>query len=251
MLGGMNEFSVSRLSCLLLLVALLSGCVSSTVIVHREPDVIEAIVEPAAQSHFEPIAGREAEVVATLRAAPPPASPEIVEGRNPVADQRALGARSFVLIGTAHFEPTDPEAWRKTVETGIEVGADHVVVYPDHIEDIEAQAPAQFLAMFYVRFKLLFGATFRNLTASERETLGVVGGVQIGSVVGETPASQANLLAGDYVLAVNGRSFRDRGEFQALLRDNAGKPVTLTLLRNEVSMDRVVRLGAMPVTPTP
>jgi S1-C subfamily serine protease len=98
-----------------------------------------------------------------------------------------------------------------------------------------------------VRFKLLFGATFRNLTTTERESLQLDGGVQIGSVVGGTPASEANLMSGDYVVAVNGMPVADRRQFQEFLSNEAGKAVTLKVIRNRQRADRVVRLGAMPV----
>ena len=88
-------------------------------------------------------------------------------------------------------------------------------------------------------------AQFRNLTADEMQKLGVGGGVQIGSVVGGTPASEANLRTGDFVLKFNGGAVRDRAEFQNLLRANMGKRVTLTISRDGVQVDRVVRLGVL------
>lgn len=248
----MNRRSPFHLALLLAALAL-GACVNRSVVIeqgpHGEPVVVEAPED--APNAFEPVAGRGPDVVATLRAAPAPAQPEFIDGRNLVADQRALAARSFVLVGEARFDTTDVDAHAKALEIGREVGADQIYVYTSHVDGDAGHGSARYLARYFVRFKLLFGATFRNLTATERTTLDVAGGVQIGSVVGGTPASQANLLAGDYVLAVNAQSFNDRGEFQALLRDHAGKPVTLTIRRNDITMDRVVRLGAMPAAGTP
>ncbi|MEZ5520721.1 MAG: hypothetical protein R3F08_04515 [Dokdonella sp.] len=90
------------------------------------------------------------------------------------------------------------------IELGQEVGADRMLLYPHHPGTSDDTAADQFLVA-YVRFRLLFGATFLcNLTPGERSQLGVdLHGVQIGSVVGGTPASQANLMAGDYVIALD------------------------------------------------
>lgn len=242
----MNNTSL-RIPLLVVALAALAGCVTHTTIV--EPGTVPEIVVPETPSdrHYEPVASRSPEMIASLRAAPPPAQPELVEGRNAIGDQRTLSARGYVQIGSARYEVDDASAQAKALEIGTEVGADQMLVYRN--DRPEAQAHEQFLAVYYVRLKLLFGASFRNLTTREKETLEGATGVEIGSVVGGTPASQANLMAGDLVLAFNGRPFRDRAEFQELLRGEAGKPVTLTIRRGDVTMDRMVRLGAMPAEP--
>ena len=89
---------------------------------------------------------------------------------------------------------------------------------------------------------------FRSLTAGEERTLGA-GGVQIGEVVRGTPAADANLQTGDFVLKLNGKAIANRAEFQQLLSDNVGKRVTLTINRGGVTMDRLVRLCALAATP--
>ncbi len=167
----------------------------------------------------------------------------VVEGKNERGDQGELAAMGFVLIGNARYESDDEKSVRDALDLGSRVGADQVRLYRDHAGD---EASTRFLAAYFVRLKLLFGATFRNLTAKERETLQLEGGVQIGSVVGGTPASQANLMSGDYVIAVNGTPIADRKQFQQILSDAAGTPVTLKVIRNQQRADRVVRLGAMP-----
>jgi membrane-associated protease RseP (regulator of RpoE activity) len=233
-----------------LLVALsvvIAGCVTQSVVIEPNAEPATVVPEVPVNQHYEPVANRSPEVIAALRAAPAPAQPEIVDGQTFLGDQHTLGARGYVHIGNGHYEIADASAQQKAIELGKEIGADRIVIYRAFRPDTDTQAPATFLAAYYVRFKLLFGATFRNLTAKEREKLEGNSGVQIGSVVGGTPASQANLMAGDFVLGFNGRPFKDRTEFMDLLRSQAGKPVTLSIRRGEVTMDRVVRLGAMPV----
>jgi membrane-associated protease RseP (regulator of RpoE activity) len=135
---------------------------------------------------------------------------------------------------------------REAFELGQEIGADRMLLYTLDVPAESEPAADGFLVAYYVRFKLLFGATFRNLTASERQNQGVEGGVRIGSVVGDTPASQANLMTGDFVLAFNGKPIADRGAFQQLLLEAAGKPVSLKVSRDGRRMDRIVRLGVKP-----
>lgn len=238
--------TLNSLSLAIVVTAVLAGCVTQSVVVEKNT-TLEPVPPPAVvDAHFEGIAGRGPDVIASLRAEPAPVRPEIVEGKNFAGDQSALNARGFVHVGSGRYAVDDASADRESTALGTNIGADRIVIYREHLAD-DASQP-EFMAAYFVRFKLLFGATFRNLTNKEREAVAGAGGVEIGSVVGSTPAAQANLIAGDLVLMFNGKPFRDRVEFQELLRSQAGKPVTLTIRRNELTMDRVVRLGAMPPT---
>ena len=97
---------------------------------------------------------------------------------------------------------------------------------------------------FYVRYRLPFGATFRSLTRDEQTQL-AWGGVQLGEIVGGTPASEANLRRGDFVLKFNGKPIADRPAFEQLLREHLGQRVTLTIRRDGVTIERLVRLGVV------
>ncbi len=187
-------------------------------------------------ARYEPVTAQDPATVAELRAAPPPASAEISNGGKPSADEQLLNARGYVRIGNGFIPPEagDPRAWAQ--QQARRVGADRIVMYAPAAADGTTEAA------FYVRYRLPFGATFRNLTADEQRTLGS-GGVQLGEIVGGTPASEANLQRGDYVVKFNGQPFADRAAFQHLLRENMGKRVTLTVNRNGVALERLVRLG--------
>ncbi|MEO8011351.1 MAG: PDZ domain-containing protein [Dokdonella sp.] len=234
---------MTRLLVVIGLLGTMAGCVTRSVIVEPYETPVPERVETPADPHFEAVDGRGVEVIAALRAEPAPVRPQIVVGKNTIGDQRALAARGFVHVGSARYAVDDGMAERNAIELATRIAADQVLLYPAHES---ASASSEYLAMYYVRFKLLFGATFRNLTATERTALDGATGVEIGSIVGGTPAAQANLIAGDMVTLFNGKPFRDRVEFQELLKSHAGKPVTLTLRRNGLSMDRVVQLGVMP-----
>ncbi len=139
-------------------------------------------------------------------------------------------------IGTSHFPRRTQTRARRRCSQGQRVGADRVIVYPS--------ADALTVA-YYVRFKLPFGATFRDLRPAEMSELGTGGGVAIGTVVDDSPASRANLLSGDIVLKCDDKAIVDRADFQNRLREKAGHPVTLTIVRNGETLQRVVRLGPL------
>lgn len=215
----------------LLAVLLLAGCASAP---QRD------ITEPAAPgSRYEVEPGREPEKVAEMRAAPAPERAELEDGKSRAGDHRRLAARGLVSIGTGHFPGAEPEARAAAIAQGQVVGAEHILFYPP------PEGGEEWIAIYYVRFQLPFGATFRDLRAGERKVVSGAGGVVLGSIVGGTPASRANLLSGDIVVKCDGKAIADRSAFQAMLRSRAGHPVTLTLVRNGETLARVVRLGVM------
>jgi membrane-associated protease RseP (regulator of RpoE activity) len=215
----------------LLAVLLLAGCATAP---QRD------ITEPAAPgSRYVVEPGREPEKVAEMRAAPAPGQAMVEDGKNRTGDHRRLAAKGLVSIGTGYFPGAESEARGAAIEQGRVVGAEHIVFYPPSAEGED------WIANYYVRFQLPFGATFRDLRAGERKVVAGAGGVVLGSIVGGTPASRANLLSGDIVVKCDGKAIADRSAFQAMLRSRAGHPVTLTLVRNGETLTRVVRLGVM------
>ncbi|TLY53127.1 MAG: PDZ domain-containing protein [Gammaproteobacteria bacterium] len=242
----------------LLLSTLLAGCVA----IRPRPVVEQGVAPPRAVAEpgkYLVSAGHGAESVAELRAAPPPDNAEIVPGTAVRPDERKLVAKSYVRIGTGCYPASDEEAHEWAARIGRRVGADKVLLYgiadAKNPEQFAAAANAEcdgagppewaFIATFYVRYRLPFGAQFRNMSAAELKTAGVDGGVQLGSVIGGTPAAEANLRSGDFVIKFNGTPLRDRAAFQDMLRANMGKRVTLTVARNGEQFDRLVHLGVL------
>ena len=216
----------------------LAGCAS---VLRTAP---ESATPVPARGHYEVEPGGDAARVAEMRAAAPPARPELSAGRNRAGDRNRLAARGFVHIGSGHFPGPEASARDDALRQGQDVGADRVLLYAPSPD--AATTDPDWLATYYVRFQLPFGATFRDLSAQERATLASDGGVEIGSVIGGTPASRANLITGDFVLKLNGKPFANRAAFQALLKQHAGHPVTLSIVRNGETLERVVRLGVIP-----
>jgi hypothetical protein len=228
-----------------LLVLLLAGCAAAPR--HTtEPGLNETIAQPPRQASYQAEPGRDEATIAQMRAAPAPTAPTLEDGAD--GNESRLTAQGYVKIGTGYFPVGLIDRDRKAaandaaMRKGQDVGAERVLLYPPRGDD-----NAAWVAVYFVRFKLPFGATFRDLRAEERQQLGS-SGVEIGAVIGGTPASRANLIAGDFVLEVDGKPVADRAAFQSALKRNAGRSVTLTVVRNGERLQRVVRLGAIPGT---
>jgi len=192
---------------------------------------------------YEAVAGQDPDSIAGMRAAPAPKEPQVSDGTTLSADEQSLNARSYARIGDAYVPAAAGDARGWIAEQGRRVGADRIMVYAPGSDGVTR-------ASYYVRYRLPFGATFRTVSDDEREALGS-GGVQIGDVVAGTPASEANLLKGDFIVKFDGRAFADRAAFEKLLREHLGARVTLTVSRNGALFGRLVRLGgiAKPATP--
>ncbi|HEU4612088.1 MAG TPA: PDZ domain-containing protein, partial [Kofleriaceae bacterium] len=162
-------------------------------------------------------------------------------------DEARLAAQGYVRIGRGRFpisriaREQESEAREEAQRQASTNGAERVLLAAPR-ED----ADAAWIADYYVRFRLPFGASFRDLRESERTRLGAQGGVAIGTVVGGTPASRANLLTGDVVLAIDGAAIGGRADFQQRLERSAGRSVVLTLVRNGERLRRTVKLESMP-----
>ncbi|MFO1507485.1 MAG: PDZ domain-containing protein [Lysobacterales bacterium] len=230
-----------------LLTALSLAVVAGCSTLPRESPAPPASAVPATPAiDYRSLPGRDPATVTRLRAAPPPAVPEIIDGRSPEGDRRQLAARGFIEIGRATFTRTGPDARDDALRQGIAIGADRIVFYAPAV-----RAQAAWTAGYFVRVKLVFGATFRTLTPAESRAARVAGGITIGLVVGDSPASRANLLQGDIVTAVDGQPVTDKEAFQTQLARHAGRPVTLRLVRNGVTLARMVRLGVSVSEPAP
>jgi PDZ domain-containing protein len=217
-----------------LVLLLLAGCAQMRVT--PPPGQPEGPAAEARRPRYEAVVGQDAATIARLRTSPP-AEPEISQGTTPAGDERVLIGRGYVRIGNGYDAAGGAGARDWALQQGRSIGADKILLYA-------ATPDSDLVAGYYVHYRLPFGARFRSLTADEQREVGA-SGVQIGEVVGGTPASEANLQSGDFVLKFNGKAITDRAAFQQMLSDHMGKRVTLTIRRGGVTMDRLVRLGAV------
>ena len=196
----------------------------------------------ASLGRFEPVVGRGADTVAELRAAPAPAQPDFTEGTSVAGDERVLSAKGFVKIADGYYAGIDADANAWLRKRGIEAGADKVIFY--NVPPDDASHAPSLHAAYFVRFKLPFGATFRDLKAEERDDVGS-SGVKIGTVVGGSPAAEANLRTNDIILKMDDKEILGRADFEKKLRAHTGKRVTLTISRGGAISSRVVRIGVL------
>ena len=237
--AGLMIFSRRLAVALLVLMLACSGCVTTVRPTAEGETQLEATPP---KTRYEPESNLNPESIASLRAAPPPAQAEFAAGKSPLTDEDQLGAAGYVRIGIGYYRDAGAAAGvpRDALQQAQEIGAEKAMVYaPD------AQNPETRVA-YYVRMKLPFGATFRELTAAERQKVGS-GGVQLGSIVGGSPASRANLLPGDIVVKIDGVEIASKADFQKRLKASAGHRVSLLIWRNGAAMQREVRLGVAPV----
>jgi membrane-associated protease RseP (regulator of RpoE activity) len=235
----------------LLSMLLLAGC--GPRVRPEEPVALEPAPEPVEPGRYVEMSGQSPEVVARFRAAPPPVDPELVAGTTPEGDLLQLRAQGYVQVGTAYLDP-GPQALELALRFGRRAGADRVLTYPapaaaDAAPAGSFESPGS-IAICYVRYRLPFGARYRDLNDDERRALGVDWGVQVGTVIGASPAAEANLQPGDYVLRLDGRPIPSAAAFTEMLRAHAGRPVTLTIRRGAELLKRLVRLGAAPSSAT-
>ena len=233
-----NPHRITRLLTVALF-AIMTGCIQIPATQRPPEREARPPTPPQKPAHYEPVPGQDAATIAKLRAAPAPPEPEVSQGTVPDGDERVLSAKGYVRVGSGYHPGNSSDARLWAIQEGRTIGADKVLLYPPSADEL--------IATYFVRYRLPFGARFRSLTSDERRDLGS-GGVQIGDVVGGTPAAAANLQKGDFVLKFNGNPVADRAEFQKMLSDNVGKRVTLTISRNGVIMSRLVRLGALAST---
>lgn len=239
---------MKALRYLVLLAVVAAGCSSAPPrVVYEQAAPPPPVQQPEKFSVEE---GRAPDVVALFRESPAPAEVRVEEGDDLIRDRTELARQGFVLVGRSRFETTDPDARSRAAERAVAIGAERALFYAvDPTETTQSSTPGEYqspkwsLVAYFVKYKLTFGATFRNVTASEKATLAITGGVSIGTVIARTPASEANLLSGDVVFRINGDGFTGKTAFQKLLAQYAGTSVTLDLYRDGLEMQRVVRLG--------
>jgi hypothetical protein len=100
-----------------------------------------------------------------------------------------------------------------------------------------------YTAVYFVKSKARLGAYVRNLSDSERQSLGTNQGVVITLISDGTPAFSADVLAGDILVAINGERVASQEMYGALLDRYAGQTVELTLLRQGASVSKSVKLN--------
>jgi len=91
------------------------------------------------------------------------------------------------------------------------------------------------------------GVGIQEITADRAKALKLreEGGVEITSVIHDSPAEKAGLKSGDVVVSYNGRKVEDREQFQAMVRlTPVGREAKLDIIRNGVAQTVPVRIDS-------
>jgi len=221
------------------LAVLIGGCMPAT---HPAPEPrTPAVPTHVSPGRFEQVDDRGPETIAELRAAPA-SQPEFIERESSSGEERTLSSKGFVKVADGYYAGIDADAHAWLQKRARDIGADKVFFYTSAPDEV-THAPSLH-AVYYVKFKLPFGASFRDLKVEEKDQVGATG-VRIGSVIGGSPAAEANLREGDIILKLDEKTIAGRADFEKQLRAHMGKRVTLTISRNGVVTTRLVRLGVL------
>ncbi len=98
-------------------------------------------------------------------------------------------------------------------------------------------------AYYLYRRHYTFGALYRDLNDAERQALQSNKGAVIGTIVDGSPAYEADILAGDVVVAVDGAAVAGWHGLSETLSQKAGRTVELSIVRNGHPLTKTVKLA--------
>jgi hypothetical protein len=225
------------------------------------------------RQHFVPhAAGRGAP--------PPPPSPTLFRGATFEADELAMLENGYMLLGASIFAEGGADA-RQAVEQGKRVGAAAVIAYggdfkvfpgrplpwwpnlPDPPSGGEAKGagigesmiaappPAALTAGYAATYwrkvaPTIFGAVLRALDRDEMARWSRRTGAVVEAVRVCTSAQAANILRGDVLVAIEGKSIQDVAAIDPYLDSIAGRKIHVDLLRNGRPRSIEVQLSQRP-----
>lgn len=206
---------------------------------------------------------------------PPPTEPEIFLGTaDSAADTQALFENNYALLGSSTVKGGSD--LRQALDMGKEAGAALVVVYgsfapspeatldvlPYRRRPLEPGAPGaapssawrglfsnlgsddRFAAYWGKTRPAILGIVFRPLDPREQAQLG--SGVVVDAVADGSPAASARIVAGDVIVAIEGKPVADALALPPLLGSLAGRTVRIDLIRNGNPSSVTAQLNPAP-----
>jgi PDZ domain len=207
---------------------------------------------------------------------PPPAAPQLYLGTaDSAADTLALFENDYSLLGGSNVENgSNPQL---ALDQGKQVGAALVVVYghfdpppgltldvlPFHrrppdpgqpVTNVPADARAmmlvsglgpddQFAAYWGKTRPAILGIVSRPLNDQEQARLRRKEGIVVEGVANGSPAAAAHIVAGDVIVAIDGKPLVDALAVPALITSLAGQKVRIDLIRNGTSLSVTAQLN--------
>lgn len=97
-------------------------------------------------------------------------------------------------------------------------------------------------AVFFIKRRVVFGAETRPLSDQERQDLQTNKGAMIVFIIDGSPAFEADILAGDIVITVDGNPVAGSDALSKMIVEKSGKLVSFGILRRGKNLDKSVRL---------
>jgi C-terminal processing protease CtpA/Prc len=95
-----------------------------------------------------------------------------------------------------------------------------------------------FGAAYFVKWKFIFGANYRDLANEERAALQSNSGIYIASVVNDAPAFRNDVLVGDIIAKIDGQMIYGPQAATDMLSHRRGQEIELTIVRKDNSSKR-------------
>jgi len=89
----------------------------------------------------------------------------------------------------------------------------------------------QFGAIYFVKHKYIFGASWRDLTNDERQQIQSNSGLYVTSIIDDSPAFKANVLVGDIILTINDQPIGSQEQAMKSFSALKGQTVELSIER--------------------
>lgn len=102
---------------------------------------------------------------------------------------------------------------------------------------------SDYAAIFFVKRRVSLGAFTRELNDAERQEFQSNKGAVVHLVVDGSPAFDADILVGDVIMAIDGKSVSSTKTLQALLREHAGKLIAVSIVRRGQHIEKSVKLN--------
>ena len=98
-------------------------------------------------------------------------------------------------------------------------------------------------AIYFVKGRFRVGAFVRNLNDLERQLLQTNQGVVVTTIVDDSPAYKADILAGDMIVAMDGERVSNQESFTRMASARAGRLINLSLIRNGKPIEKSMQVG--------
>lgn len=100
-----------------------------------------------------------------------------------------------------------------------------------------------YAAVYFVKLRTALGIFFRDLNDSERQELQTNKGVFVSVIVDGSPAFDADMLVGDIITTIDGKTATNTLTLTTLLRERVGQNVTIGLIRRGKQLEKSIQLG--------